>query len=537
MAAAGNNSIRVRLHFDYAPPAVTSCRMCWLLVDLNRCRVVADLESIIREKFDLSHRNILNLFIEECYLPHTESIYVVRDNDNVRVEVSNLTPVNGRKCYPDTPSEKSRKRRRHTEEDRLAENRVRLEQKKEKRIKRSEECLQRDTKTAEDERDSQGKNIEKKKRKGAEQNAPTGTLKTTATPKKRPGNVDQAVQSTKKPSRVKSDTQNIGSSDPSDSSSEEEEAPKTMAAQKEAPKRSSSTPTTSKVHPNTKLPTVKPHRALSSSSSSSETDSSSEPTSRKSTAAPQSAASATPKDAASHKSYSCQRNLSCLPSTHFVQKSPASAASPQAQKEQPESYNSNAEEEIELVIRRPIQQLCRGTVSQPLWQDRGCRKVMNGGGPGERGRGECRGDIRGQSGSFELSCDGEQHVNGSDSPTKSAVLQNRTESTPKQDYSSMPLLAAPPQVGQKIAFKLLELSENYTPEVSEYKEGKILSFDPTTKQIEVEVLNASEAPVEPGKFDLVYQNPDGTERVEYAVSRGTLVTESWDSLLLPRLIV
>lgn len=31
------------------------------------------------------------------------------------------------------------------------------------------------------------------------------------------------------------------------------------------------------------------------------------------------------------------------------------------------------------------------------------------------------------------------------------------------------------------------------------------------------------APVEPGKFDLVYQNADGSERVEYAVSRGAWV--------------
>ncbi|TMS15139.1 Coilin [Larimichthys crocea] len=51
----------------------------------------------------------------------------------------------------------------------------------------------------------------------------------------------------------------------------------------------------------------------------------------------------------------------------------------------------------------------------------------------------------------------------------SLVVQNGAESAPKQDYSSMPLLAAPPQVGQRIAFKLLELTENYTPEVSEYK--------------------------------------------------------------------
>lgn len=34
------------------------------------------------------------------------------------------------------------------------------------------------------------------------------------------------------------------------------------------------------------------------------------------------------------------------------------------------------------------------------------------------------------------------------------------------------------------------------------------------------------AQVEPGKFDLVYQNPDGSERVEYAVSRDSRVSLS-----------
>lgn len=86
-----------------------------------------------------------------------------------------------------------------------------------------------------------------------------------------------------------------------------------------------------------------------------------------------------------------------------------------------------------------------------------------------------------------------------------------------------------------------------------------MSYDPTTKQIELELHSVAQgvprfsfsthskhkldqscgscsifrcvphicvspsAPVEPGKFDLVYQNPDGTERVEYAVSRDSRV--------------
>jgi len=84
MAAHTNNFIRVRLHFDYPSPAVVDSRRCWLLVDLSACRVVADLESVIREKFEFGRGSILSLFVEDCYLPHTESALVVRDNDSVR---------------------------------------------------------------------------------------------------------------------------------------------------------------------------------------------------------------------------------------------------------------------------------------------------------------------------------------------------------------------------------------------------------------------------------------------------------------------
>lgn len=84
MAASSLNVVRVRLYFDYPSPAVPTCRMCWLLVDLNKCRVVGDLVSVIREKFEYSRKTCLDLFIEDCYLPPSESIYVVRDNDSIR---------------------------------------------------------------------------------------------------------------------------------------------------------------------------------------------------------------------------------------------------------------------------------------------------------------------------------------------------------------------------------------------------------------------------------------------------------------------
>ncbi|XP_036795690.1 coilin-like [Oncorhynchus mykiss] len=265
---------------------------------------------------------------------------------------------------------------------------------------------------------------------------------------------------------------------------------------------------------------------------------------------------------------------------------PGPGSTPAVQKahRRPESpcSSSSSEEEIQLVIKQPG--LGMGIVpamaAQPTWRGRGSpRGAERGGGRGVRGRGDggqswggggrgVRGEWdrgprsggrggewdrgprggrggRGEDAGFYFNYVGGQRQQTPQPPSyqkdslnnSSVVFQNPSESVPKRDYSKMPLLAAPPQDGQKIAFKLLELTENYTPEVSEYKEGKIIHFDHSTKQIELELLSAYQAPVEPGKFDLVYQNADGSESVEYAVSRGSRVTERWDSLLEPRLVV
>ncbi|XP_006017467.1 coilin, partial [Alligator sinensis] len=165
---------------------------------------------------------------------------------------------------------------------------------------------------------------------------------------------------------------------------------------------------------------------------------------------------------------------------------------------------------------------------------------------GSRGRG-CRGGFRGrgrgrgENSSFFYNYSNEsqkqQQLNEVVTNT-SAIIQNPVE-VPKRDYSVLPLLAAPPQIGEKIAFKCLELTENYTPEVSDYKEGKIVSWNAESRQIEIEILSSSsnKSVKEPGKFDLVYQSADGAETIEYAVSQETKVTESWDALIEPRLIV
>ncbi|AWP18360.1 putative coilin [Scophthalmus maximus] len=542
MAANSNGFIRVRLFFDYPPPAASDCRMCWLLVDLNACRVVADLESIIREKFDFSSRSILNLFVDDCYLPHTERILVVRDNDSVRVKVDTAARVNGHSSCPDTASRNCRKRQRPTEDDGPVGNGVSEERKEKKRKKKSKEGLEAVAKQAsgDESKKSQGKHKEKKKKKKAtKENSPVATPKPAASIKKNSSSVDQPVKSTKKPQAAPTKTQSkkptVSSSDSSSSTSEEDEAPKKPLVPKPAPKTPLSTSAASKAPPVTKPPQKK---ARPSSSSSSDTDSSSdEAPSVKVPPKCNPLTSTSPKSRVKDN-LKTQQAPSVPQSTNCAQKQAAIVPLPPGGKVA-KPCDSDSEEEIELIIRKPMQQQRgRGVGAQSFW--RGCsRGRLERGGRGERGRGEGGGVIRGHTGSLELNCNGAKEPSyQADSLTnKSVVIQNKEDRAPKQDYSTMPLLAAPPQVGQKIAFKLLELAENYTPEVSEYKEGRIVSFDPTTKQIELELLHVSQASVEPGKFDLVYQNADGSESVEYAVSRGAWVTERWDSLLEPRLLI
>nr|XP_014430127.1 coilin isoform X3 [Pelodiscus sinensis] len=145
---------------------------------------------------------------------------------------------------------------------------------------------------------------------------------------------------------------------------------------------------------------------------------------------------------------------------------------------------------------------------------RGCRAVIRGRGRG-RGRGESNSFF------FNYGDENQKHQQLNEEATNtSVVIQNPVE-VPKRDYSVLPLLAAPPQLGEKIAFK----------------EGKIISWNAENKQVELEILSSSAVVKEPGKFDLVYQSADGAEVIEYAVSQDTKRTESWDALIEPRLII
>ncbi|NWI32922.1 COIL protein, partial [Sula dactylatra] len=184
----------------------------------------------------------------------------------------------------------------------------------------------------------------------------------------------------------------------------------------------------------------------------------------------------------------------------------------------------------------------RGTGEDNFWRGprgRGFRGMMRG---QSRGRGANPGFF------YNYSSEGQKQRQLNEAATNTSILVQNPVEVPKRDYSVLPLLAAPPQVGERIAFKRLELTENYSPEVSDYK--VLFFFPPLIHSQNYYRLSGVKSrrifswfsmnlwvAKEPGKFDLVYQSADGAELIEYAVPQDTKITESWDALIEPRLIV
>ncbi|XP_068892749.1 uncharacterized protein coil isoform X2 [Tenebrio molitor] len=86
-----------------------------------------------------------------------------------------------------------------------------------------------------------------------------------------------------------------------------------------------------------------------------------------------------------------------------------------------------------------------------------------------------------------------------------------------------------PRTGDIIAFKILRISESYTPEVSSNIVGKVLSYETENKEITFEVFYGQEQCVQPlGKFSVDTEQPEQlNNNIFHCV---------WSSLLEPRLL-
>jgi len=67
-----------------------------------------------------------------------------------------------------------------------------------------------------------------------------------------------------------------------------------------------------------------------------------------------------------------------------------------------------------------------------------------------------------------------------------------------------------PRVNDKIAFQILEISSNFTPEISEFKAGTIVEFDKDTNEISIELYNNKYNQVlnRPSKFSVILDETD-----------------------------
>ncbi|XP_021374419.1 coilin-like [Mizuhopecten yessoensis] len=101
--------------------------------------------------------------------------------------------------------------------------------------------------------------------------------------------------------------------------------------------------------------------------------------------------------------------------------------------------------------------------------------------------------------------------------------------SPAQDYTKFPPLQGTPRQGDKIAYKVLELSDSYTPEVSNYKEGVVLNFYHDAQLVEIDTKQGGSDSRPQGKFHLDYNDEDN-HHIEPKQSL------PWGSLLETRLL-
>ncbi|XP_064322860.1 coilin [Phalacrocorax carbo] len=597
MAAAAGGALRLRLLFDYPPPGSPGCALCWLLLEPSQVRLVTDLVSLIRHRFGFSRRARLSLFLEGALLPPTESARLVRDNDSLRVKLEEIVADDFEETddgFSYAPKEDKKRRRQKQDEEECSRNGEDEHKREKKKSKHNPEYSSCREETSVDICDSQ-KRYKKRKRKeevsgrnrlteGKEGSSTDQSKqlkkmereKQLATKKKDEKQIKAAAPKTALEQANESSSLNsgknntkkfttqarkkrVGASDSSSESSDSDSSELNLKQNKSSHKPVAATlpRDKSQAAANSDVKTVVSNKVTVKSNAENSTKTAISKRTKKSQSSSSDSDSSTEDEKVATAQDGTAKEKS-LPNNAAAVKTSTTKA-PKAKTSSSESDSSDSET---LVIKKPtantglsnsIVRNCtkqlptsiqgplaspgrgrgRGTGEDNFWRGprgRGFRGMMRGQG---RGRGANPGFF------YNYSSEGQKQRQLNEAATNTSVLVQNPVEVPKRDYSVLPLLAAPPQVGERIAFKRLELTENYSPEVSDYKEGKIISWNANEKQIELEILSSSAEQLakEPGKFDLVYQSADGAELIEYAVPQDTKITESWDALIEPRLIV
>lgn len=102
----------------------------------------------------------------------------------------------------------------------------------------------------------------------------------------------------------------------------------------------------------------------------------------------------------------------------------------------------------------------------------------------------------------------------------------------RRDYQKFPLLQGDPNPGDKIAFKILEMSDDYTPEVGDYKEAEIIGFNSSSQMVELKIIPGFIKERKLGKFDVDF----GEDEEEVHGSSSKVQNHPLTSLMEVRLI-
>lgn len=102
----------------------------------------------------------------------------------------------------------------------------------------------------------------------------------------------------------------------------------------------------------------------------------------------------------------------------------------------------------------------------------------------------------------------------------------------RRDYQKFPLLKGNPSPGDMIAFKILEMSDDYTPEVGDYKEAEIIGFNSSSQIVELKIIPGFIKERKLGKFDVDF----GEDVDEVQGSAEEIQTHPLTSLMEVRLI-
>ncbi|MEE6507013.1 hypothetical protein FKM82_007943 [Ascaphus truei] len=582
--AAPSSSVRVRLCFDYPPPAIPESCMFWLLVDVKRCRVVTDLASIVRQRFFYSRRGGLSLYVEDCLLPPGESILVIRDNDCIRVKWDEIYPEDDtepRNSSVHLPKKSRKRPRQKSEPEEESEDDAQLKTKKQKT-----DASRQDV-TSESDRGSR-KKVKKKKKGSSLANDVSSNEQPVKSRKKMQDEESKKKKSKKRevpeeqiaakpvrkslpssPTKPSSDNKARRTRTPTSSSSDSSntsDAPLVNTAQK----KSLISPVEAKKQGrySASIPVKK------SAPSSTGNAACSGKTKKKGTSS-----SSSDSDFSKEKVVDTTKNRDVPAASTLPLESASVSVQPPTTQPSSKASVSDSSDSDTLVIKKPMQTPLRsslvpssmgrgdalasygvqGPAPNPIalgsgigrgrgrgedfpW--RGQRgRGFRGRGRGDRGRGRGDGGNHGRGdggnhgrgdggnhgrgdggnhgrgdggyhgrgdGGYHGCGDGGNHGRGDDSyhgrgtgdsnkffynyetqkqqqlnesATNSSVVIQNLPVVPSRDYNVLPLLAAPPQVGKTIAFK----------------EGRIISFDPFTQQLEVDLLSRRSG-VHPASF-------------------------------------